>query len=133
MGSPWKAKVSLFRLGTQFVWPVLPLLLIFVSSPAQASMSFSAGPVLPPELLGAIRNEFDTQYKVPDQLLAFGVKYLDAESLEYASASISRVEVILLSNSKNDERIGKASNFLTKRAPKPTHTENLKTRIECRE
>jgi len=43
------------------------------------------------------------------------------------------MEVIFLSNSKNDERIGKARYFSTKRAPKPAHAENLKTRIECRE
>jgi uncharacterized protein YyaL (SSP411 family) len=56
----------------------------------EPAILFSASPLLPPELLGAIRQEFDTQYEVPDQLSAFGVKYLDAESLEYASVLAGR-------------------------------------------
>jgi uncharacterized protein len=42
-------------------------------------------PLFPPELLAAMSKDFMSQYDVPDQGWAFGVKYIDADSMEYAS------------------------------------------------
>jgi hypothetical protein len=48
-------------------------------------ITYTATPFLPPGLLAAVSEEFSAQYDVPDQGWAFGLKYLDADSVEYAS------------------------------------------------
>src|SRR5271165_5258285 len=53
-------------------------------SPENA-ITYAYTPFFPPELLAAMSKDFMSQYDVPDRGWAFGVKYIDADSMEYAS------------------------------------------------
>ena len=53
-------------------------------------VTYATTPFFPQGLLAAVITEFESQYDVPDQGWAFGVKYLDADSVEYASVLARR-------------------------------------------
>ena len=53
-------------------------------------VTYATTPFFSQGLLAAVITEFESQYDVPDQGWAFGVKYLDADSVEYASVLARR-------------------------------------------
>ena len=52
----------------------------------EPNITYATSPSFPSDLPGTLRKTFDTQYDIPAQGWAFGVKYLDADSTEYANA-----------------------------------------------
>ncbi len=51
----------------------------------ETAVTYAASPFFSPGLLAAVRKQFKSQYGLPDEGWAFGLKYLDADSVEYAS------------------------------------------------
>ncbi len=52
---------------------------------SETAITYAAAPSFPPELLVAVNKKFELQYDLPDKGWAFGILYLDADSVEYAS------------------------------------------------
>jgi uncharacterized protein YyaL (SSP411 family) len=51
----------------------------------EKSITYAVTPFLPPALLAQVKKEYEKQYDVAGKGWAFGHKYLDADSVEYAS------------------------------------------------
>jgi len=51
----------------------------------QPKISYATSPNVSSDLRAKLRKSFDTQYDIPAQGWAFGVKYIDEDSVEYAS------------------------------------------------
>jgi uncharacterized protein len=56
----------------------------------EPALTYSSTPLFPPALLIAVKKEFDAQYDVAGKGWAFGHKYLDVDSVEYASVLAQR-------------------------------------------
>ena len=52
----------------------------------ELNITYAISPSFPSDLLGMLQKSFKAQYDIPAQGWAFGVKYIDADSVEYASA-----------------------------------------------
>lgn len=61
---------------------------------AEKPITYATGPFLSPALLNAVRGEYEKQYDDAGKGWAFGHKYLDADSVEYASDLARRGDVV---------------------------------------
>jgi uncharacterized protein len=57
---------------------------------AEKTLTYAATPFLAPALLEAVKKEYEKQYDVAGKGWAFGHKYLDADSVEYAEVLAAR-------------------------------------------
>lgn len=60
----------------------------------EPNITYATSPNFPSDLLATLRKTFKTQYDVPAQGWAFGVKYIDEDSVEYASALALRGDAL---------------------------------------